>query len=153
MKNIFQKKQETDLQNLKNGVLYMCCRKEEPVALRWFSAVQLNPFIGDCTMSKNEITSNFQTLFASSGFHRAFSRKPIEVKVLRDWDGNRLVKTVDGKVVKEMSIPRNWTDKERGESRKWTVAFVRPTTGLHLTPQVEVVFHDKAMGNALARKF
>jgi hypothetical protein len=149
----FQKKRESDLQFSKYGVLYVCCRKEEPEALRLFSAVQLNPFIGDCAMSKNEISSNFQTLFASNGFRRTFSRKPIEVKVLRDWDGNRLVKTVDGKVVKEMPIPRNWTDRERGESRKWTVAFVRPTTGLHLTPQVEVVFHDKAMGNALARKF
>ncbi len=101
----------------------------------------------------NEITTNCQTLFSTDGFRRTFSKKPITVKVYRDWDGNRLIKEVNGKVVKEMSIPRNWTDKERNESRKWTVATVQPTMGFHLTPQVEVVFHDKAMGKILTKKF
>lgn len=104
-------------------------------------------------MSKNEITTNFQTLFSTNGFRRAFSKRPHSVSVLRDWDGNRLVKTLDGKIVKQMTIPRNWTDKERGDGRRWVVTEVRPTFGFHLTPQVEVVFHDKAMGHTLTKKF
>ena len=104
-------------------------------------------------MSKNEITANFQTLFSTDGFRFLFSKKPVSVQVMRDWDGNRLVKVVNGKVCKEMPIPRNWTDKERGEGRKWTVGCVRPVLGLHLTPTVEVVFEDKAMGKTLTRSF
>lgn len=105
-------------------------------------------------MSKNEvITSNCQVLFATTGFRSILSRKPVSVKVYRDWDANRLIKEVNGKVKREMTIPRNWTDKQRNESRKWTVAVVRPTFGLHLTPQVEVVFHDRAMGNTLTKTF
>ena len=104
-------------------------------------------------MKKNTITANCQSLFKSNGFRRLFSKKEVEVGVWRDWDGNRLLKTVDGKVTKELSIPRNWTDKERGDGRKWTVASVYPTAGFHATPKVTVVFADTLTGKTLKRDF
>lgn len=101
----------------------------------------------------NTITTNCQVLFKSNGFRRVLSKREIEVGVYRDWDGNRLLKTVDGKVVGEMAIPRNWTDKERGDGRKWTVRMVCPTMGFHLTPMVTVVFGDTLNGKTLERNF
>ena len=104
-------------------------------------------------MTKKDITANCQTLFATTGFRRMFSKKEYDVRVYRDWDNNRLVKSVNGKVVATIAVPRNWTDKERGDGRKWTVATVRPSFGFHLSPKVEVVFLDKKMGNVITTEF
>lgn len=105
------------------------------------------------TLMKETITSNCQVLFSSNGFRRTFSKKWYAVKVYRDWDANRLIKTLDGKPVATLDIPRNWTDKERGDGRKWKIASVTPCTGLHLTPKVKVTFHDTMLGNRLEREF
>ena len=99
------------------------------------------------------ITSNFQNLFTSNGFRRLFSQKSYNVTVYRDWDGNRLVKTVDGKAVKTMTIPRNWTDKIRQDGRKWQVTRVTPAMGYHLTPMVDVTFTDTLTGKTLTKAF
>lgn len=99
------------------------------------------------------ITSNFQNLFSSNGFRRLFFKKSYNVTVYRDWDGNRLVKAVDGKVTKTMSIPRNWTDKLRQDGRKWQVTSVEPAEGYHLTPLVNVTFTDVLTGKTLTKAF
>lgn len=104
-------------------------------------------------MTAAEITTNHQCLFATTGFRRVWSNKPVTVEVMRDWDRNRLLKVVNGKVAKTMRIPHNWKDRERGDGRKWIVGSVMPEYGLHLTPTVQVVFFDKRNGNALAKTF
>ena len=105
----------------------------------------------------NEINDNYQRLYSTNGFRRTFSSKSYNVEVWRDWDGNRLVKTVDGKVVAEMAIPRNWTDKGRGDGRKWRVGAVMPCGGFHLKPMVRVVFEDwnggRLTGRSVAKEF
>ena len=102
-------------------------------------------------MKKTTITPNCQSLFNSNGFRRTFSKKCYTVGVWRDWDGNRLLKTVDGKVVAELAVPRNWTDKDRADGRKWTVATVYPTAGFHLSPTVTVVFADTVKGKTITK--
>ena len=93
-------------------------------------------------MKKFEANDNAQILWTSENFHRLFTKKTYMVSVWRDWDGNRLVKTVDGKPVAEMPIPRNWTDSDRQDGRKWRVGDIKPAMGLHLTPKVGVTFED-----------
>ena len=93
-----------------------------------------------------EITDNCQKIYETDGFRRIFSKKPYNVKVWRDWDANRLVKTVNDKIVATMAIPRNWSDRERKDGRKWRVGCVIPCRGFHLTPKVDVVFDDYYCG-------
>lgn len=104
-------------------------------------------------MTAAEITTNHQILFATDGFRHLLSKKPVSVSVLRDWDRNRLLKVVNGKVAKTMRIPHNWKDRERGDGRKWIVGSVMPEFGLHLSPAVKVVFYDKRNGNTIAKTF
>ena len=99
------------------------------------------------------ITNNFEQLFESSNCRFLFFKKLYTVSVYRDWDGNRLVKTVNGKVKRTMSIPRNWTDKLRQDGRKWQVTSVEPAEGIHLTPLVNVTFTDTLTGKTLTKSF
>ena len=113
-------------------------------------------FIANLVKKSNTIsnaTANWELVYETGLFRRTFSDKWYTVKVWHDWDNSRLVKTLDGNVVATMTIPRNWRDRERGDGRKWIVATVAPTMGLHLTPQVEVEFLDKLGGKTLTKRF
>ena len=104
-------------------------------------------------MTTADFTAQFQRLFSTDGFRRTFSKKCYTVEVWHDHEGNRLLKTLDGKVKATLDLPRNWTDRERHDGRKWIVACVRPAMGLHLTPVVEVDFFDKKMGQKMTKAF
>lgn len=98
---------------------------------------------------KTEIDGNWQLLFSSDDFIIGgyFRKKvPAKVEVYRDWDNNRLLKLVNGRVMSKMRIPRNWTDAERKDGRKWVVKSISPMGG-NKRPWVGVVLHDKMTGS------
>ena len=102
---------------------------------------------------KITVTSNFQVVFESSLFRRTFNKRNFTVTVYHDHDGNRLVKCLDGKPIATLNLPRNWTDKERNDGRKWYVGAITPSNGYHLTPKVEVTFQDRIKGKTLNKTF
>ena len=99
---------------------------------------------------------NWQELYRCGGFGNVVAdtvahifkrpRKSWTVAVYHDWDGHRLVKVVNGRVVAVKALPRNWKDNTRHDGRKWDVDTVVPSAGLHLSPCVDVTLTDKLYG-------
>ena len=133
------------------GILVLVLLEEERMCCCGCGAFCCAVYVAEETMV---MTENWQRLFYEEGFRRLFSRKAVVVEVWRDWDGNRLVKMVNGKVVGAMGIPRNWSDKARGDGRRWVVGDVRPADGLSWgSPRVVVEFRDRLRGVAMERRF
>lgn len=102
---------------------------------------------------KIAITPNCQKLYSNNGFRSTEDSNWYAVEVFRDWDENRLIKTFKGKAVSATSIPRNWTDTERNDGRKWRITQFTPCRGFFSrAPKIEVTFEDSVTGVTMTKR-